>query len=261
MIESINSQINRAKLFLKELEDSYNNDCLQGKISESTKNSFSEVLTKMRFPFDQLMCHFVECCILDKYKLPEEKKEQCLRLVSFPFLEDGNEEQLRFNLKNQAGRMKQFEIGISSDIENLHERFPAIYRLIDSAQHYNIGNEWVRYFIYNRNKTHRTIDGQKIKENSRLNLGRNSVILENSTNITFNNGYFSGIIANGTFNSDMPIENIDPKLEPIQKKWNTITIKGTDVDILELSKKVVYEGERFLNNFIILIDQFKFILP
>ena len=125
MDQDFQSQIDRAKELLKELENSCDNDLETQRISGKTKNLTQEVLLKIRHLLDQAVYKFFE-----KYYLPNlSESDKKSAKVYFPIVNK------REDLKAILGRAK---------MTNLEIDYPNFYQFIDSVQPYNTEYVWLK---------------------------------------------------------------------------------------------------------------------
>src|SRR3989338_158507 len=125
MDEDIQSQLERAKELLQELEKTCNSDLQAKNVSGKTKNLAQEVLLKIRHLLDQAVYKFFE-----KYYLPNlSESDKKSAKVYFPIVNK------REDLKAILGRAK---------MTNLEIDYPNFYQFIDSVQPYNTEYVWLK---------------------------------------------------------------------------------------------------------------------
>lgn len=232
MDQDFQSQINRAKELLQELESSCDNDLESQSISGKTKNLAQEVLLKIRHLLDQAIYAFFE-----KYYLPNlSESDKKSAKVYFPIVSK------REDLKAILGRAKMTDLEIG---------YPNFYQFIDSVQPYNTEYTWLKLISDLAVDKHIKLTPQIRKENKTMTAKTENV----SVTIPINNPNFSihhgenvhvsmgGVPIKFTNQGIVPLA---PGLKTEITKWVSFLFEGSDTNVLWLCKKSVQDGEKIV---------------
>lgn len=231
MDQDIQSQLDRAKELLQELESACNND-LQGKnVSGKTKNLSQEVLLKIRHLLDQSIHKFFEKHYFPKLSEIDKKSAK----VYFPIVSK------KEDLKSVLGRAKM------GDIETEHQNF---YKLIDSVQPYNQDYIWLKHLADFASEKHIRLTPQTKTETRRVTVSSGGGSVSWGPGVTFGGGVsVMGVPIDPTTQMPVPNNIAETKVE----NWISFLFEGSNVNVLGLCKKSVKDGEK------IITDIFKFI--
>src|SRR3989344_63176 len=152
MDEDIQSQLERAKELLQELEKACDNDLQAKNVPGKTKNLSQEVLLKVRHLLDQAIYKFFEKHYLPN--LPDSDKKSTR--VYFPIVSK------KEDLKSVFSRAKM------GDLETSHRDF---YGFIDSIQPYNTDYLWLKHLADYSADKHIRLTPQTIKNENATKLG------------------------------------------------------------------------------------------
>lgn len=198
MDKDIESQLDRAKKLLRDLEISCNNDLQNKKVSEETKNLCPEVLLKIRRLLDQTMYKYYEKNYLQK--LPETDKKSAK--VYFPIVSK------KENLKSILGQAK---------MSNLDKSNPDFYQYLESIQPYNKEYSWLSHLRDFSNEAHIQLTPQIIKEDNETRLGKSVRVTGNG--VAMYGCLIDGIPINSNNINTEPLENFDPRLNVQRITW------------------------------------------
>ncbi len=224
MDQDIQSQLDRAKELLKELETACNNDLQAKDVSGKTKNLSQEVLLKIRHLLDQSIYKFFE-----KYyfsNLSEANKKSAK--VYFPIVSK------KENLKSVLGRAKM------SDLETSHQKF---YEFISSVQPYNQEYFWLKHLADFANDKHIKLTPQIKTEIKRVTVSRGDGSVSWDPCVTFGSGVsIMGVPIDPATQMPVPNNVAETKVE----NWVSFLFKDSDVNVLWLCKKSVEDGEKII---------------
>lgn len=232
MDQDIQSQLNRAKELLQELENSCNNDLNLQNISEKTKNLTQEVLSKIRNVLDQSIYRFFEKHYHQKLSEADKRSAR----VYFPIVSK------REDLKSMLGRAK---------MTTLEKDFPNFYYFLDSMQPYNYDYLWLNNLKDFSNEKHIRLIPQTRKETKTMTAkaknGSVTMPIDNP-NFSVHQGNncqvsFGGVPIKFTNQGIIPLA---PGLETEITKWVSFLFEGTEVNVLGLCKKTVEGGSRII---------------
>jgi hypothetical protein len=227
MDQDIQSQLDRAKELMQDLEMACNVDLQEKNVSEKTKNLTQEVLLKIRHLLDQAIRKFFEKYYFNGLSDSEKKSTK----VYFPIV--SKKEDLKF-----LGNMKMSDIMIS------HKDF---YKFIDSVQPYNPDYLWLKYLRDYSNEKHIRLTPQTIKKENETKLG-NAVHVGRGASVSMNSCFINGIPVDSKDLNTEPLENFDPRLGVQRVTWISFVFSDTDINILQLCKKSVGVGEKIIKN-------------
>jgi len=224
MDQNIQSQLDRAKELLQELESACDND-LQGKnVSEKTKNLAQEVLLKIRHLLDQSIYKFFEKYYFSNLSEVDKK----LAKVYFPIVSK------KEDLKSVFGRAKM------SDVKTKHKDF---YKFIDSVQPYNQDYLWLKHLADFASEKHIRLTPQTKTETRRVTVSRGGGSVSWGPGVTFGGGVsVMGVPIDPT--TQMPVSNnvVETKIE----NWVSFLFEGSNINVLGLCKKSVEDGEKIV---------------
>lgn len=224
MNPDIKSQIDRAKMLLKEFEQSAQADLAKQEISTTTKNLTQEVLLKMNRLFDQTWRVFFV-----KYYAPKLSKEEIEKTkIYFPIAQKSED------LKAALGRCKIADLG--SD-------YPEVYKWLESVQPYNPNQNWLSLCKKYADDSHIQLTPQTRTETRQVSVSSGSGSVSWGPGVTFG----SGISVMGVPidpRTQMPVPNNIVKTE-IQQ-WVSFSFSGTEINVLWLCKNAVEQGEKII---------------
>lgn len=224
MDQDIQSQLDRAKELLQELESACNSDLRAKDISGKTKNLSQEVLLKIRHLLDQSIYKFFEKHYFPNLSDTDKKSAK----IYFPIVSK------KEDLRSVFGRAKM------SDIETRHQKF---YEFISSAQPYNKDCLWLKHLADFANDKHIKLTPQTKTETKRVTVSRGGGSVSWGPGVTFGGGVsVMGVPIDP--NTQMPVPNnvAETKVE----NWVSFLFEGTDVNVLWLCKKSVEDGEKIV---------------
>lgn len=226
MNQDIQSQLDRAKELLQELQNACSTDLQTQNVSGKTKNLSQEVLTKIKHLLDQSIYKFFE-----KYYLPNlsETDKKSTR-VYFPIVSK------KEDLNSVLGRAKM------GDTEKDH---PIFYKFIDSVQPYNQDYSWLKHLAHYSSEKHIRLTPQALKEENETTLG-NSVHIGRGASVLMQGCFINDIPINSEDINTEPLENFDPRLEVQRVTWISFVFSDTDINILELCGKSIKDGEKII---------------
>lgn len=228
MDKDIKSQIERAKELLNELKKSCNSDIATKSISGKTKNLTQEVLTKMRHTLDQCMYKFFEKIIAPTLSETEKREAK----IYFPITKK------HAGLKSILGRGK---------MANLETKHSEIYKFLEAIQPYNTDFQWLDDFSRFANEKHIRLTPQELNE-------KNETILSNTVRVSGDKVKMKGCLINGIpINSEninaTPLNQFDPRLQAKRKTWISFNFKESNINIIWLCNKAVYDLEKVIDDF------------
>lgn len=230
MDEDIQSQLERAKELLRELEKACDNDLQAKNVSGKTKNLSQEVLLKVRHLLDQAFYKFFE-----KYYLPNlSDSDKKSARVYFPIVSK------KEDLKSVLSRAKM------GDLETNYQDF---YRYIDSIQPYNPDYSWLKNLAHYASEKHVRLTPQTRKEikELRINSGGAGMALGQGASIKIGDGAMIKI-GNATIPGEQNINVNNPAQfygQGSQKiiTWISFQFEDSNINVLQLCKKSVEDGE------------------
>lgn len=224
MDQDIQSQLDRAKELLQELETACNNDLQAKDVSGKTKNLSQEVLLKIRHLLDQSIYKFFEKYYFSNLSEADKKSAK----VYFPIVSK------KENLKSVFGRAKM------GDIEMKHQDF---YKFIDSIQPYNQDYLWLKHLTNYASEKHIGLTPQTKTETRRVTVSRGSGSVSWGPGVTFGSGVsVMGVPIDPATQMPVPNNVVETKIE----NWVSFLFKGSDVNVLGLCKKSVEDGEKIV---------------
>ena len=224
MDHDIQSQLDRAKELLKELEKACADDLTAKNVSGKTRNLSQEVLLKVRHLLDQSIYKYFE-----KYYLPNlsEADKKAAR-VYFPIINR------KEDLKSILGRAKM------TDLDTSH---PDFYKFLDSVQPYNTDYLWLKQLAEFSSEKHVRLTPQVKTETKRVTVSRGSGSVSWGSGVTFGKGVsVMGVPIDPATQLPIPNNIVETKIET----WVSFLYEGTNVNVLWLCKKAVEEGEKIL---------------
>ena len=232
MDQDIQSQLDRAKELLQELKNSCGTDLNSQNISEKTKNLTQEVLSKIRNLLDQSIHRFFEKHYLQKLAEADQKSAK----VYFPIVSK------KEGLKSMLGRAK---------MDTLEEDLIDFYHFLDSVQPYNNYYLWLNSLKDFSNEKHIRLIPQTRKETKTMTARTKNVSVTmpiDNPNFSVHQGddcqvFLGGVPVKFTNQGIIPLA---PGLETEITKWVYFLIEGTEINILELCKKSVEDGEKII---------------
>lgn len=221
MHSDIQSQIDRAKELLGELEKACNTDLLSKKVSDKTKNLSQEVLLKIRHLLDQTIYKYFE-----KHYLPNiSVEDQQSARVYFPMV------MKKEDLKAVLGRAKM------SDLEIKH---PDFYNFLNSVQPYNANYAWLKQFADLCAEKHIRLSPQVKNEAKRVTVSRGNGAVSWGPGVKFGSGIsVMGVPIDPSTQLPVPNNVVETKIET----WVSFLYEGTNVNVLWLCKKAIEGGE------------------
>lgn len=224
MDDNIQSQIDRAKELLRELEKTCKDDLVAKNVSGKTRNISQEVLLKIRHLLDQVIYKYFE-----KYYLPNlSEVDKKAAKVYFPIVN------FKADLKSVLGRAKM------GDLETDH---PDFYRFLDGVQPYNQDFLWLKQLAEFSSEKHFRLTSQVKTETKRVIVSRDGGSVSWGSGVTFGKGVsVMGVPIDPM--TQLPVSNnsVDTKIET----WVSFLYEGTSVNVLWLCKKAVEEGEKII---------------
>lgn len=222
MDQDIQSQLDRAKELLQELERACKNDLQAKNVSGKTKNLSQEVLLKIRHLLDQAIYKFFEKHYLSKLSDPDKKSAR----VYFPIVSK------KEDLKSILGRAKMSDLGM---------KYCNFYQFLDSIQPYNQDYLWLRYLAdYSSEKHIRLTPQTKTETRRRVTVGGSvswppAVIFGKGVSVM-------GVPIDPSTQLPVPNDLVETKIE------NSISFlfEGSNVNVLWLCKKSVEDGEKII---------------
>ena len=225
MDQDIQSQLDRAKELLQELESACNTDLRAKDISGKTKNLSQEVLLKIRHLLDQSIYKFFEKHYFPNLSEADRKSAK----VYFPTVSKNKD------LKSVFGRAKM------SDIETKHQDF---YKFIGSVQPYNQDYLWLKHLASFANDKHIKLTPQTKTETKRVTVSRSGGSVSWGPGVTFGGGVsVMGVPIDPATQMPVPNNVAETKIE----NWVSFLFEGSGVNVLWLCKKAVEDGEKIIN--------------
>jgi hypothetical protein len=226
MDQDLQSQIDRAKELLQELENACDTDLQAKDVSGKTRNLSQEVLLKVRHSLDQSIYKFFE-----KYYLPNlSNVDKKSARVYFPIVSKSDD------LKSVFGRAKM------GDIETNHQNF---YKFIDSVQPYNQDYLWLKHLAYYSSEKHIRLTSQIKTEAKRVTISHGDGSVSWGSGVTFGGGVsVMGVPIDPATQMPVPNNIAETKVE----NWVSFLFEGSDVNVLWLCKKSVEDGEKIIKN-------------
>lgn len=229
MDEDIQSQLERAKELLQELEKTCDNDLQAKNVSGKTKNLSQEVLLKIRHLLDQAVYKFFEKHYLPNLSDSDKKSAR----VYFPIVSK------KEDLKSVLSRAKMTDIEID---------YPNFYQFIDSVQPYNAEYSWLKSLSDLAIDKHKKLTPQIRKESKTMTAKTENVSVSmpiNSPNFSVHQGEnvqvsIGGVPVKFTNQGIVPLS---PGLKTEVTKWVSFLFEGSDINVLALCKKSVQDGE------------------
>jgi len=224
MDQDLQSQLDRAKELLQELESACNTDLQAKDVSGKTKNLSQEVLLKIRHLLDQSIYKFFE-----KYYLPNlsdiDKKSA---KIYFPIVSK------KEVLKSVFGRAKM------RDIETNNQKF---YEFISSVQPYNQDYLWLKYLADFANDKHIKLTPETKTEIKRVTVSRGGGSVSWGPGVTFGGGVsVMGVPIDPATQMPVPNNITETKVE----NWVSFLFDGSDVNVFWLCKRSVEDGEKII---------------
>lgn len=221
MDEDIQSQLERAKELLQELEKACNSDLQAKNVSGKTKNLSQEVLLKVRHLLDQVVYKFYEKHYLPNLTDSDKKSAR----VYFPIVSKNDD------LKSVFGRAKM------NDIETSHQDF---YKFIDSVQPYHQDYLWLQYLAHYASEKHVRLTPQTKTETKRVTVSRGGGSVSWGSGVTFGGGVsVMGVPIDPATQMPVPNNIAETKVE----NWISFLFEGSNVNVLWLCKKSVDDSE------------------
>lgn len=224
MDQDIQSQLDRARELLKDLEKTCNDDLKAKDVSGKTKNLLQEVLLKIRHLLDQSVYKF-----FDKYYLPNfSGSDKNSVKVYFPIVSK------KEDLKSVLGRAKM------GDLETAHKDF---YTFLDSVQPYNQDYLWLKHLAKYASEKHIRLTPQVRIETKRVTVSRGGGAVSWGPGVTFGSGVsVMGVPIDPATQMPVPNNVVETKIE----KWVSFLFEGSGVNVLWLCKKSVEDGEKII---------------
>ncbi len=224
MDQDIQSQIDRAKELLHELEEACNDDLQSKNISGKTKNLTQEVLLKIRHLLDQAIYKYFKKYYLLTLSEPDKKSAK----VYFPIVNK------KEDLKASLGRSKM------ADLETSHSK---LYNFLDSIQPYNQDCLWLKHLANFASEKHIGLTPQTKTETRRVTVSRNGGSVSWGSGVTFGGGIsVMGVPIDPTTQMPVPNKVADTRVE----NWISFLFEGSNINVLGLCKKSVEDGEKII---------------
>lgn len=232
MDQDIQSQIDRAKEILQDLERACNADLQEKNVSGKTKNLSQEVLMKIKHLLDQAIYKFFEKHYFHNLSEADKKSAK----VYFPIVSKQED------LKSVFGRAKM------SDIETKHQDF---YKLLDSVQPYNQDYYWLKSLASYASEKHIRLTPQKKTETKRVTVSRGAGSVSWGSGVTFGGGVsVIGVPIDPTTQMPVPNNVAETKVE----NWISFLFDDSDINVLWLCKKSVEDGEKIITEILKFIE-------
>ncbi|KKT01252.1 MAG: hypothetical protein UW07_C0039G0022 [Candidatus Nomurabacteria bacterium GW2011_GWF2_43_8] len=232
MDEDIQSQIERAKELMRELEKACNDDLQAKNVSGKTKNLSQEVLLKIRHLLDQAVYKFFE-----KHYFPNlSDSEKKATKVYFPIVSK------KEDLKSVLSR---------ANMINLELDHPNFYQFLDSVQPYNVEYSWLKLLSSLAIDKHKKLTPQIRVENKTMTAKTENI----SVTIPIDNPNFSIHQGEGVQVSigGVPVKFTNQGIVPLSQglkteitKWVSFLFEDSDVNVLWLCRKSVEDGEKII---------------
>lgn len=224
MDKDIQSQLDRAKELLRELEDACNTDLQAKDVSGKTKNLSQEALLKIRHLLDQSIYKFFEKHYLSNLSDTDKKSAK----IYFPIVSK------KEDLKSVFGRAKM------SDLETNYQKF---YEFISSVQPYNQDYLWLKHLANFANDKHIKLTPQTKTEIKRITVSRGGGSVSWGPGVTFGGDVsVMGVPIDPATQMPVPNNIAETKVE----NWVSFLFEGSDVNVLWLCKKSVEDGENIV---------------
>lgn len=224
MDEDTQSQLDRAKELLQELETAYNEELEAKNVSGKTKNLAQEVLLKVRHLLDQSIHKFFEKNCLPNLSEKDKKSAK----VYFPIVPK------KEDLKSVLGRAKM------NDLEKTHNDF---YTFLDSVQPYNQNYLWLKYLANYAAEKHIRLTPQIKTEEKRTTVSRQGGSVSWGSGVSFGNGVsVLGVPINPITQMPVPNNIAETKIET----WVSFLFEDSNINALWLCKKAVADGEMII---------------
>lgn len=224
MDQDIQSQLDRAKELLQELEKACDDDLQAKNVSGKTKNLSQEVLLKIKHLLDQSVYKFFEKYYLSNLSDTDKKSAK----VYFPAVSKNED------LKSVFGRAKM------SDLETSHQDF---YKFLDSVQPYNQDYLWLKHLAIFSSEKHTRLTPQIKTETRRVTVSRGGGSVSWGQGVTFGGGVsVMGVPIDPATQMPVPNNVAETKIE----NWVSFLFEGSDVNVLGLCKKSVEDGEKII---------------
>ena len=224
MNKDIQSQLDRAKELLRELEGACNADLQAKNVSGKTKNLSQEVLLKVKHLLDQSIYKFFENHYLISLSDTDKKSAK----VYFPIVSKNDD------LKSVFGRAKM------GNIETSHQDF---YKFIDSVQPYNQDYLWLKHLANYASEKHIRLTPQTKTETKRVTVSRGGGSVSWGPGVTFGGGVsVMGVPIDPATQMPVPNNIAETKVE----NWVSFLFEGSDVNVLWLCKKSFEDGEKII---------------
>lgn len=224
MDQDIQSQLDRAKELLQELENACNADLQAKDVSGKTKNLSQEVLLKIRHLLDQSIYKFFEKHYLSNLSDTDKKSAK----VYFPIVSKKDD------LKSVLGRAKM------NDLETRHQDF---YKFINSVQPYNQDYLWLKHLASYSSEKHIRLTPQIKTETRRATVSRGGGSVSWGQGVTFGGGVsVMGVPIDPATQMPIPNNVAETKVE----NWVSFLFGGSDINVLGLCKKSVEDGEEII---------------
>jgi len=224
MDQDIQSQLDRAKELLQDLEKACNDDLQAKNVSGKTKNLSQEVLLKIKHLLDQSIYKFFE-----KYYFPNlsEVDKKTVK-VYFPIVSKKDD------LKSVLGRAKMGDLEIN---------YRDFYQFIDSVQPYNQDYLWLKHLANFASEKHIRLTPQIKTETRRVTVSRGGGSVSWGQGVTFGGGVsVMGVPINPKTQMPVPNNVAETKVE----NWISFLLEGSDINVLGLCKKSVEDGEKII---------------
>jgi len=224
MDQDIQSQLDRAKELLRDMEKACNDDLQAKDVSGKTKNLSQEVLLKIKHLLDQSIYKYFE-----KHYLPNlsESDKKSAR-VYFPAISK------KEDLNSVLGRAKM------SDLETNHQDF---FKFIDSVQPYNQDYLWLKHLTNYASEKHIRLTPQVKTETRRVTVSRGGGSVSWGPGVTFGRGVsVMGVPIDPTTQMPVPNNVAETKVE----NWVSFLFEGSDINVLWLCKKSVEDGGKII---------------
>jgi len=214
MDQDIQSQLDRAKELLQELENACNTDLQAKDVSGKTKNLSQEVLLKVKHLLDQSIYKFFEKQYLPSLSDLDKKSAK----VYFPTVSK------KEDLKSVFGRAKM------GDLETRHQDF---YKFIESVQPYNQDYFWLKHLASYSSEKHIRLTPQIKTETKRVTVSRGGGSVSWGPGVTFGGGVsVMGVPIDPATQMPIPNNVAETKVE----NWVSFLFEGSDVNVLGLCK-------------------------
>lgn len=224
MDQDIQSQLDRARELLQELESACNTDLQNKDVSGKTKNLSQEILLKMKHLLDQSLYKFFE-----KHYLPNlSEADKRAAKVYFPIVSK------KEDLKSVLGRAK---------IKNLETSNRTFYDYLDSVQPYNQTYIWLKHLADYASEKHIRLTPQTKTETRRVTVSRGGGSVSWGPGVTFGDGVsVMGVPIDPATQMPVPNNITETKVE----NWVAFIFEGSNINVLGLCKQSIDEGEKII---------------